>query len=102
MTFRKTISAALAAATLAGSLVATAAPAEARGGAFAAGLIGGVALGAIAVDAYRPGPVYVVERRVVRRTRCGLPRLPLLSGARANPRNGAPHAPFRRRGARDP
>ena len=68
MTFRKTISAALAAATLAGSLVATAAPAEARGGAFAAGLIGGVA---IAADAYRPGPVYVVERRVVRRTRCG-------------------------------
>ena len=71
MTFRKTISAALAAAMLAGSLVATAAPAEARGGAFAAGLIGGVALGAIAAEAYRPGPVYVVERRVVRRTRCG-------------------------------
>ena len=72
MTFRKTISAALAAATLAGSLVATAAPAEARGGgAFAAGIIGGVALGALAAEAYRPGPVYVVERRVVRRTRCG-------------------------------
>ena len=63
MTFRKTISAALAATTLAGSLVATAAPAEARGGAFAAGLIGGVALGAIAADAYR----YCAAPRATRR-----------------------------------
>ena len=71
MTFRKTICATLAAVTLGGSLVGAAAPAEARGGAIAAGIVGGIALGAIAAEAYRPAPVYVVERRVVRRTRCG-------------------------------
>jgi hypothetical protein len=71
MSFRKSISAALAVATLGGSLVTGAAPAEARGGAITAGFIGGVALGAIAAQAYQPGPVYVVERRYVRRHRCG-------------------------------
>jgi hypothetical protein len=67
---KKTICAVLAAATLGGSMVGST-TAEARGGAFAAGIIGGVALGAIASQAYAPTTVYVAERRYVRRHRCG-------------------------------
>ena len=58
---KKTICAVLAAATLGGSMVGSTTTAEARGGAFAAGIIGGVA----------PTTVYVAERRYVRRHRCG-------------------------------
>ena len=68
---RKTICAVLAAGTLGGSMVGSTTTAEARGGAFAAGIIGGVALGAIGAQAYAPTTVYVAERRYVRRHRCG-------------------------------
>jgi hypothetical protein len=68
---KKTICAVLAAATLGGSMVGSTTTAEARGGAFAAGIIGGVALGAIGAQAYAPTTVYVAERRYVRRHRCG-------------------------------
>ena len=67
---KKSICAVLAAATLGGSMVGSATTAEARGGAFAAGIIGGVALGAIGAQ-YAPTTVYVAERRYVRRHRCG-------------------------------
>jgi hypothetical protein len=68
---KKTICAVLAAATLGGSVVGSTATAEARGGAFGAGIIGGVALGAIGAHAYAPANIYVAERRYVRRHRCG-------------------------------
>jgi hypothetical protein len=68
---KKTLCAALALATLGGSLGASTTSAEARGGAIAAGIIGGVALGAIAAQAYHPRTVYVAERRYVRKHRCG-------------------------------
>jgi len=68
---KKTICAVLAAATIGGSMVGSTTTAEARGGAFAAGIIGGVALGAMAAQAYAPTTVYVAERRYVRRHRCG-------------------------------
>jgi hypothetical protein len=70
-TFRKTICCALAAVTMGGSLVGSAAPAEARGGAFAAGVIGGLAVGAIAAQAAQPRTVYVGSRYYVRKHRCG-------------------------------
>ena len=63
---KKTICAVLAAATLGGSVVGSTATAEARGGAFAAGIIGGVALGAIGARP-RADENYVAERRYVRR-----------------------------------
>ena len=53
---KKTICAVLATATLGGSMVGSTTTAEARGGAFAAGIIGGVALGAIGTQAYAPPP----------------------------------------------
>ena len=69
---KKTICAVLAAATLGGSMVVgSTTTAEARGGAFAAGIIGGVALGAFGAQAYAPTTIYVAERRYVRRHRCG-------------------------------
>ncbi len=77
MTKFKTIAcAALAALTMTGSLVGTSTQAQARGGAVAAGIIGGAVLGAMAAHAYER-PVYVVERRRpsrlvhVRSHRCG-------------------------------
>jgi hypothetical protein len=70
-TFRKTICYALAAVTMGGSLAGSAAPAEARGGAFAAGVIGGLAIGAIAAQAAEPRTVYVGSRYYVRKHRCG-------------------------------
>ena len=70
-TFRKTVCCALAAAAMGGSLIGSAAPAEARGGAFAAGVIGGIAVGAIAAQAAQPRTVYVGHRYYVRKQRCG-------------------------------
>ena len=70
-TFRKTICCALAAVAVGGPLVGSAAPAEARGGAFAAGVIGGLAIGAIAAQAAEPRTVYVGSRYYVRKQRCG-------------------------------
>jgi hypothetical protein len=77
MTFKTTLTAALAALTLGGAVLATSAPAEAGwgrrgyGGAIAAGVIGGLALGAIAssrpayaVPVYE-GDCYIVKRRYV-------------------------------------
>jgi hypothetical protein len=61
----KTLTAFAAAATIAVAAVATPTPADARGGAIAAGVIGGLAVGAIVGSAaanngyaYGPGPVY--------------------------------------------
>jgi hypothetical protein len=60
-TLKKTFNAALAALTLTGAVLASADPAEARsgrrGGAIAAGVIGGIALGA-AIAAQRPAYAY--------------------------------------------
>ncbi|HEX8663693.1 MAG TPA: hypothetical protein VF744_06650 [Beijerinckiaceae bacterium] len=70
-TFRKTISSALAAITMGAAVLGSAAPAEARGGAFAAGVIGGLAVGAIAAQAAQPRTVYVGQRTYVRKHRCG-------------------------------
>lgn len=69
--FRKIMSSTLAAATVCGAVASTSAPAEARGygGAIAAGIIGGAALGAIAADA--SAPRYYVGHR---RTRVGYRR----------------------------
>jgi hypothetical protein len=58
---KKTISALLAVATLAGSLVSVAPAAQARDGAVAAGIAGGLIGGALlggAIAASRPAPVY--------------------------------------------
>ena len=76
MTFsKKSLTSALAALTLGGAVVATSAPAEAgwgyrrHGGAVAAGVIGGLAVGAI-IAASRPAyaePVYETECYVVKR-----------------------------------
>jgi hypothetical protein len=68
---QETLCAALAVSTLGGSFAASTTSAEARGGAIAAGIIGGVALGAIAAQAYHPRTIYVAERRYVRKHRCG-------------------------------
>jgi len=65
----KTLMTLAAAATLAVSAIAAPAPAEARGGAVAAGVIGGLAAGAIIGSAashpygygYYGGPAYVAE-----------------------------------------
>ncbi|MET0605447.1 MAG: hypothetical protein ABWZ80_03250 [Beijerinckiaceae bacterium] len=67
--FSRTMTAALATAALAGAMMATGSnEAEARwrrgyyggyGGAVAAGVVGGLALGAIAASAAQPRPVYV-------------------------------------------
>jgi hypothetical protein len=71
-TFKKTISSALAAVTMGAAVLGSAAPAEARGGgAFAAGVIGGLAVGAIAAQAAQPRTVYVGSRYYVRKHRCG-------------------------------
>ena len=70
-TFRKTVSSALAAVTMGAAVLGSAAPAEARGGAFAAGVIGGLALGAVAAQAAAPRTVYVGSRYYVRKHRCG-------------------------------
>ena len=70
-TFRKTVSSALAAVTMGATVLGSAAPAEARGGAFAAGVIGGLAVGAIAAQAAQPRTVYVGSRYYVRKHRCG-------------------------------
>ena len=72
-TFKKTLSSSLAALTMVSALLASSASAEARGGrgaAVAAGVIGGLALGAIAVQAAQPRAVYVVHRRA-HRHHCG-------------------------------
>jgi hypothetical protein len=66
---RKTILSLIAAGTMAGAIATSTSSAQAgggwgyghgygRGGAVAAGLIGGLALGAIATHAYRPYPSY--------------------------------------------
>jgi hypothetical protein len=58
---KKTISALLAAATIAGSLVSVAPAAKADGGRIAAGVAGGLIGGALlggAIAASRPGPAY--------------------------------------------
>jgi hypothetical protein len=76
MTLKTTLTAALTALTLGGSVLATSAPAEAgwgRRGAFAAGVVGGLALGAIATSTYPAyaspvyagGDCYLVKRRYV-------------------------------------
>lgn len=53
--------AAVAALTLAGASIATSSQAEARGGAFVAGLIGGAVVGAaLTAPAYAYGPTYYV------------------------------------------
>ncbi|MET0605448.1 MAG: hypothetical protein ABWZ80_03255 [Beijerinckiaceae bacterium] len=67
---KKTLTAAVGAIALAGAMTLSASQAEARywrgygygygGGALAAGIIGGLALGAIAASAAQPRPVYVV------------------------------------------
>ena len=57
---KKTLAASLSAAVMAGSLASTSAPAEARYGrnaAFFGGLVGGLAVGALAAGAYRGGYV---------------------------------------------
>ena len=69
-TFRKTVSSTVAAVTMGAAVLGSAAPAEARGGAFAAGVIGGIAVGAIAAQA-QPRTVYVGSRYYVRKHRCG-------------------------------
>lgn len=76
MTFSKTFASALAALTLGGAVLATSAPAEAgwgyrhrHGGAVAAGVIGGLAVGAM-IASSRPAyaePVYETECYVVKR-----------------------------------
>ena len=67
---RKSIVLALAAATIAGTMAVATSDAEARwrgrhGGAIAAGIVGGLALGALAASAHRPaygyGPAYIVD-----------------------------------------
>jgi hypothetical protein len=71
--FKKTMTASLAALTLASAVLTSTAPAEARGGygygggALAAGMIGGLAFGAMAAQAAQPRTVYVVEPRRVRK-----------------------------------
>ena len=76
-TFKKTIASALAALTLGGAVLTTSAPAQAGGGGFggaiAAGVIGGIALGALAASrpayaapAYYYGPTcYFRTKRFV-------------------------------------
>ena len=54
----KTLTALAAVATLAVAAVAAPQPAEARGGALAAGIIGGLAVGAIVGSAAANGPYY--------------------------------------------
>ncbi|MBN9063031.1 MAG: hypothetical protein BGP06_17935 [Rhizobiales bacterium 65-9] len=69
--FKKTLTAALATVAVAGAMTLQAGQAEARywrygygygygGGALAAGIVGGLALGAIAASAAQPRPAYVV------------------------------------------
>jgi hypothetical protein len=65
--FKKLTCAALAVTVLAGSVVGGSTQAEARSGSVAVGLIGGLALGAMAAQAAER-PVYV-ERRHVRRAK---------------------------------
>ncbi|MBV8567372.1 MAG: hypothetical protein JO366_19820 [Methylobacteriaceae bacterium] len=70
ITFKKTVAASLAALTLAFGIAASSTPASAfwkkPGGAFVGGLIGGLALGAIAAGAAasEEGDCYVTRQRV--------------------------------------
>lgn len=66
MSLRKTATAALAALTLASALASTGAQARGYGDIAAAGIIGGLALGAIAAEA-APRRAIVVEHRYVRK-----------------------------------
>ena len=76
MTFSKTLTSALTALTLGGAVLATAAPAEAgwgyrhrHGGAVAAGVIGGLAVGAM-IASSRPAyaePAYTSDCYIVKR-----------------------------------
>lgn len=71
---KRMLAGSLAALTMGTALIATAPAAEARGlrgGALAAGVFGGLALGALAVEAAQPRRVYVVERRKARKHNCG-------------------------------
>ena len=64
-TYKKTLTAALAALTLGATVLSTATPASARnGGAIAAGIIGGLALGALAAGAAHAAPGYYAPSRV--------------------------------------
>lgn len=113
-TFKKTCTAALAALTLSGAVLASAAPVEAgfgrrHGGAIAAGVVGGFALGA-AIASQRPAYSYAP---VLRGLRPGMHRglggrlrrlRPVLQAARADlpliselGRRGPPSAPSRSR-----
>ena len=62
---KKSLTATLAAVTLAATFASTSTPAAARGeGAIAAGIIGGLALGAMAAGAANAQPRYYAPRRV--------------------------------------
>ena len=64
-TFKKTLTASLAALTLGMTVLSTATPAHARGGGLlAAGIIGGLALGAIAAGSAHAAPGYYAPQRV--------------------------------------
>ena len=64
-TFKKTLTASLAALTLGMTVLSTATPANARGGGLlAAGIIGGLALGAIAAGSAHAAPGYYAPQRV--------------------------------------
>ena len=64
-TFKKTLTASLAALTLGMTVLTSATPASARGGGLlAAGIIGGLALGAIAAGSAHAAPGYYAPQRV--------------------------------------
>ena len=64
-TFKKTLTASLAALTIGMTVLSSATPASARnGGAIAAGIIGGLALGALAAGAANAAPSYYAPSRV--------------------------------------
>ena len=65
-TFKKTLTASLAALTLGMTVLTSATPAFARGGGglLAAGIIGGLALGAIAAGSAQAAPGYYAPQRV--------------------------------------
>ena len=63
--FKKTLTASLAALTLGMTVLSTATPANARGGGLlAAGIIGGLVLGAVAAGAANAQPGYYAPQRV--------------------------------------
>ena len=74
----KTLTAIAAAATLAVAAVATPQPAEARGGRIAAGIIGGLAAGAIIGAAAAQRALLLWPRSLLLRSRPGLLRTGLL------------------------